>query len=129
MNLFLSSESTLRDINKEFQLQFPFLKLEFYRHRHQTGETSLFEKKVSSRKPLKDISNLLPGFISIDAMDSVADVEQRFQKKFGLPIQVFRRAGDIWVETVETDRLTLLKQNNMGVIAPRMNFNVHTLFL
>jgi hypothetical protein len=129
MKHFLSSESTLRDVNKGFQSQFPFLKLEFYRYGHQFGETSLFEKKVSSRKPLKDISNLVPGFISIDPMDTVAEVEQRFQKKFGLPVQIFRRAGNVWVETVETDGLTLLKQNSMGVIAPRMNFNVHTLFL
>ena len=40
MKLFLSSESTLRDISKEFQQHFPCLKLEFYRRNHQQGESS-----------------------------------------------------------------------------------------
>ena len=129
MKIFLSSESTLKDINREFQAQFPYLKLEFYRHNHNMGETSLFENKIPSRVQLKNISDNVPGFMNIDPMDTVAEVEQRFQTKFQLPVQIFRRAGNIWVETVETDNLTLLKQNSMGVIAPRIYFNTNTLFL
>ncbi len=129
MKIFLSSESTLRDINREFQNQFPFLKLAFYRQGHQPEQTSLFGNKLSSKTTLKNISMLLPGYISIDPMDSVAEVEQRFQNKFGLPVQIFRRTGDVWVETVQTDNLTLLKQNSLGTLAPKMNFNIHTLFL
>jgi hypothetical protein len=129
MKLFLSSECTPWHINKEFQRQFPCLKLEFYRHEHQSGEASFFDDKVSSRETLKDVSNLIPGFINIDPMDTVAEVERRFQTKLGLPVQIFRRAGDIWVETVQTDNLTLQKQNGMGAVTPRISFNTHTLFL
>jgi hypothetical protein len=129
MKLFLSSESTPRDINKEFQRLFPCLKMEFYRHKHQVGATSLFDCKISSRELLKDISDRVPGFINIDPMDTVAEVEQRFQIKFGLSVQIFRRAGEVWLETVETDNLCLQKQNRMGFITPKMSFNVHTLFL
>lgn len=129
MKIFLSSESTLRDINREFQARFPLLKLEFYRHNHQPAQSSVFDNKIPSRVPLKNISDLVPAYISIDPMDTVAEVEQRFQTKFGLPVQIFRRAGDVWVETVQTDDLTLLKQNSMGTLAPKMNFNIHTLFL
>ena len=129
MKIFLSSESTLKDINREFQAQFPYLKLEFYRHKHNVGDTSLFENRIPSRVQLKNISDTVPGFMNIDPMDTVAEVEQRFQTKFQLPVQIFRRAGNIWVETVETDNLTLLKQNSMGVIAPRIYFNTNTLFL
>lgn len=129
MKIFLSSESNLRDVNREFQNQFPFLKLTFYRQEHQPEQTSLFGTKLSSKTTLKNISTLLPGYINIDPMDTVAEVEQRFQNKFGLPVQIFRRTGDVWVETVQTDNLTLLKQNSLGTLAPRMNFNIHTLFL
>jgi hypothetical protein len=129
MKLFLSSESTLRDINREFQGHFPCLKLKFYRHTHQSGETSFFDNKISTRQPLKNISDLVPAYINVDPMDTVAEVEQRFQNKFGLPVQIFRRAGDVWVETAQTDDLTLQKQNSMGFVAPKISFNVHTLFL
>jgi hypothetical protein len=72
---------------------------------------------------------MVPGYINIDPTDTVAEVEKRFQNKYGLPVQIFRRADDVWVETVQTDNLTLLKQNSMGTLAPKMNFNIHTLFL
>jgi hypothetical protein len=129
MKIFLSSESTLRNINKEFQRVFPLLKLEFYWHSHGTGDTSVLDTRISNRETLKNISCMVPGYISIDPTDTVAEVEKRFQNKYGLPVQIFRRADDVWVETVQTDNLTLLKQNSMGTLAPKMNFNIHTLFL
>lgn len=129
MKLFLSTESTLRDINKEFQRHFPCLKLEFYRCNHQPGGSSSFDNRISSKQPLKNISDLVPAYINIDPMDTVAEVEQRFQNKFGLPVQVFRRAGEVWVETVQTDNFTLQKQNSMGFVTTKISFNVHTLFL
>ena len=129
MKLLLSNETTLNDVNRQFQSQFPHLSLEFYRHKHQPGETSLFEKRISSHTPLKNVSDLVPGSINIDPGDTVADIEQRFQDKFGLPVQIFRRAGDVWLETAETDGLSLQKQNNMAVVGPRLRFNVNRLFL
>jgi hypothetical protein len=129
MKIFLSSESNLRDINKEFQRVFPLLKLKFYRHSHEQGESSVLDALISNREALKNISDLVPAYINIDPMDTVAEVEKRFQDRFGLPVQIFRRAGDVWVETVQTDDLTLQKQHCMGTVEPRIGFNIHTLFL
>ena len=130
MKLFLSSESTARDINKEFQKNFPYLKLEFYRRKHNIEESSYWEESLSGNTLLKEIKgNLLPGMITISPLDTVAELEQRFQKNFGLPVQVYRKTRDVWLETVQTDDLTLESQNNIAASISRPRYNIHTLFL
>ena len=130
MKLFLSGESTIKDLNREFQKQFPFLQLEFFNKSHKPGEQSILQQKIADRTPLKNISTLVPAFITIEAFHTVTEVEQRFQNKYGLPVQVLRKAGDLWVETAQTDTLTLEKQNCIGAASVRKeSFNFHTLFL
>ena len=130
MEIFLSSESTIRQINKEFHKAFPLLQLEFYQRKHSFGETYVYEQKFHERTSLKEINeNFRPGVVSINPHDTVAELEQRFQRRFDLSVQVYRRMGDIYLETAETDDLTLEEQNNLGHLAERPSFNVHTLFL
>ena len=130
MEIFLSSESTIRQINKEFNRFFPLLRLEFYKQTHNSGETFICEQKFHERTSLKDINrDFRPGVITIIPSDTVAELEQKFQRKFDLSIQVYRRMGDIYLETAGTEGFSLQKQNNMGHLAERPVFNVHTLFL
>jgi hypothetical protein len=41
-------------------------------------------------------------------------LEQTFSNTYGLGVQVFRKAGHNWLETIETDSLTLEEQNLLG---------------
>ena len=130
MEIFLSSESTIRQINKEFHKSFPLLRLEFYKRKHGFGETSIYEQKFHERTSLREINkDFRPGIITINPSDTAADLEQKFQRKFNLSIQVYRRMGDIYLETAETDGLSLERQNSLGHLADRPVFNAHTLFL
>ncbi|HSB94027.1 MAG TPA: hypothetical protein VLC28_12970, partial [Flavitalea sp.] len=45
---------------------------------------------------------------------TVAELEGLFTDKFNLPVQVFRRSGNIWLETTMTDGWTLKQQNEHG---------------
>jgi hypothetical protein len=127
MELFLSNESTIREINKEFQKKFPFLKLKFYKYRSTTGENSYWKDKFSGQITLKEMGGkLIPVIIKIDPLDTVAELEKRFHKNHGLRVQVFRKSGDIWIETAHTDALTLEKQTASG---QQQRYNIHTLFL
>ena len=70
MELFLSGESTLRQINKEFQKRFPFLKLEFYKYRNTTGENSYWKDKFSGQITLKEMGGkLISAVIKIDPLE------------------------------------------------------------
>jgi len=44
----------------------------------------------------------------------VIDLEKMFKNRFNLSAQVFRKSGNLWLETTMTDNWTLLQQNNHG---------------
>jgi hypothetical protein len=130
MELLLTNTTPIKKINRDFQKAFPYLKLEFYRHKHKPEETSEWEQNYPAHAILEEVAgHIRNGAIKIVATDTVADLEQRFQDEFGLPAQVFRKTGDLWVETTDTDHLTLEKQNKIGETACRPRYNIHTLFL
>lgn len=44
----------------------------------------------------------------------VSELEKLFKDKFKLAVQVFRKSGNLWLETTMTDNWSLLQQNNHG---------------
>jgi hypothetical protein len=44
----------------------------------------------------------------------VQDVEQLLWDAFGLSVQVFRKSGNLWLETTVTDQWSLAYQNEQG---------------
>ena len=115
MEIVLTYQETVKDIKKQFNCIFPYLKLEFFCEPHVVGQGSPFSKMVPPSTLLGEISGILrEGEISIRPDQPVKEVEQTFQRHFGLPVQVFRRQKDVWLETTSTDYLTLEEQNEMG---------------
>ena len=88
-------------------------------------------KMAGENKKLAEINpNIKPAVIVIQPSDVVSVVEQRFQEEFGLPVQVCRKSGDIWIETTQTDHLTMEQQNRMGAGASRPRLeNMYSLLL
>jgi hypothetical protein len=131
MKIILNPNTSVREVKKEFNILFPYLKLEFFRERHGTAKGSHAEDRFHSSTLLKEINpRIQPLILEIEPSDTVAYFEQFFQNELGMPVQVFRKAGDTWLETIQTDHLTLLKQNAMGFESGRrVSFNVFTLFL
>ncbi len=130
MKLNLTRISSLREVREEFSKEFPFLKIEFFTSAHKPGKGSSFSELYHSETILSEIN---PSFkdqvLEFQPSDTVAHLEQKFQKA-GLPIQVFRKAGKIWLETIQTDHLSLEVQNKMGkeTTIP-FRINPYTLFL
>jgi hypothetical protein len=44
----------------------------------------------------------------------VKDLEKIFKDQFSLAMQVFRKSGNLWLETTMTDNWTLQQQNEHG---------------
>jgi len=65
---------------------------------------------------LKDASTSkkMEGELLIDDVMTVSDLESTFRNQFGLAAQVFRRSGNIWLETSITNGWTLKQQNDHG---------------
>ena len=54
------------------------------------------------------------GDIVIKPDMEVGVLEQIFESKYGIHVQIFRKSGDLWLETSATDNWTLQEQNLTG---------------
>ncbi len=112
MEIIIDKNKKLSVIQSEFQNQFPFLKIEFYKQQHSQGEGSLKENKLDTELTIKEAQKKdISGIIKIQELMTVAALESAFAENYGLPIQVFRKSNKIWLQTTATDKWTLAEQN------------------
>ena len=113
MFLFLSKEKTIKEIQQDFNSQYPFLKLEFYKKDNVDPDITA-KKHFTYDLKLKDLGLSDDGLINIQSDLSIGDLKKIFFKKFGLNAQVSRKSGTLWLETTMTDRWSLQKQDDHG---------------
>ncbi|MBL0309272.1 MAG: hypothetical protein IPP77_06225 [Bacteroidetes bacterium] len=116
MEILIKDSRTILDIQKEFNLEFPFLKLEFFNTPHSVAAPSAKSTIYSSERTLgtcRKVHN--EGALYISPENTVAQVESELWEKFGLSTQIFRKSGRLWIETSLTDSWTLERQNREGL--------------
>src|SRR5215204_3797388 len=107
MELVLSYQETVKDVKKQFSNAFPYLKLEFFTQPHMVGQGSPLLRMVPQSTLLGEITGMLrEGELPVYPDHTVNEVEHSFQQQFGLPVQVFRKQKDLWLETTSTDFMT-----------------------
>ena len=113
MKILLYSNRTVETIKEEFSAAYPYLKISFYSRKQQAEGT--FTEEVDPSTELIEISGVLKeGDIEINPTDTIKDVERNFEKQYGLPVHIFRKQNDSWMNTTITDDLTLQEQNLWG---------------
>jgi hypothetical protein len=115
MYLHIAPNRLISDIQKEFNKMFPFLKLEFFNNKSfSRSNFSINQLIPSSRKVGDSQSVITDGDLEISEEMKVIDLENLFKNDFSLAVQVFRKSGNLWLETTMTDNWTLQQQNNHG---------------
>ncbi|PWV56721.1 hypothetical protein [Chitinophaga sp. S165] len=115
MEMYISEEDIWGNIQDKFHEVYPYLKLECYLSPHERGEGSAGSKKVSADTPIEDIRLIHSfGWVDISEHRTVAQVERDFYHDMGLAIQIFRRFRTGWLQTTQTDELTLAEQHLMA---------------
>lgn len=118
----ISDNRTIAAIQSEFNLKFPYLKLEFYNHPHEVGEGSKLKSLIDSSKTIKEVRTIhTEGDLSVNGHLKVSTLEQTFADNYGLNVQVFRKSGGLWLQTTSTDEWTLATQNQKGQQSFEMN--------
>lgn len=114
-------DTKVSEIQEAFSKEYPFLKLEFFEPCHR----SVPPKKRKSVPPDTLVGKIrgknFNGEFVFHPSTTVAELEETLEETFGLSAQVYRRAGNIWIETNITDRWTLEHQNEQG-----RQLSVHT---
>lgn len=115
MKLKIDGKAQVKDIQGEFARKYEFLKIEFFKKVHPDTELSSNAQRID---PTEKVRNLVriekTGLVDINCNRTVAEVEADFRNKFGLSVQVYRKSGDLWIETSKTDHWTLNGQNEEG---------------
>lgn len=115
MRLTIEGARSLQEVRQDFNAAYPYLMLEFF-------------KPVFSRSALPSAGNMLlpsmkvrdarrsqhDGYVELEDLMKVAELERTFKELYGLNVQVFRKSGNIWLETTMTDGWTLKQQNDHG---------------
>jgi len=111
MLLEISKDKTIHDIQRDFNLRFPYLKLEFY----NPGDPARVKKHLPHYTLLSD-AGLINGntIMEVENGMTVAELEKRDRNEYGLAVQVSRKSGLVWLETTMTDNWPLEKQNEHG---------------
>jgi hypothetical protein len=113
--MLIDNSKKIKDLQMEFHRVFPGLKLEFYKGSHHDGEASPARLQLDSELPLSAVQTVhTSGNLRISEEMTVTELEQLFHEKFGLNAQVFRRSGNLWLQTSATDHWTLAEQNRKG---------------
>ena len=115
MDITITPEKTLKEISEEFQSQFPYLKLHFYTEKHGVKEHSSLWDTLNMELNLKQVGSEAHGEkLHVSGDKVVKDLEQEFQDLFGIGMQVMRRKGRQWIQTITSDERTLDETNRIG---------------
>ena len=110
----LHAHDTIQTMQHAFQQFFSHLRPEFYKKAHGVNEATAKNEQYLHNVTLRDI---LPDVeqiqVPIDPAQTTANFEQMMQT-FGLHVQLFRNQRGTWLQTTQSDSLTLKAQNDRG---------------
>jgi hypothetical protein len=122
MELLINDKVAISELQEQFNQAFPYLKLEFF------DSPPTFDGLPKSR--LHPNYRLLgtcrkmhaEGVLVISPDITVGKLEKAFWQQFGLTVEVFRKSGNLWIETTLSDSWTLRRQNEEGKAMNAGNF-------
>lgn len=107
MLLVVKKDMQVKDLKKQFHGYFPLLKIEFFRTAHDVNGGNNKSNMLENELYLEDQIGDLEGSLEFEGNVTVAAFEQMFADQFKLNVQVFRKSGNLYIETTETDDWTL----------------------
>jgi len=115
MRLHIVPSRAISEIQREFNNIFPFLKLEFFHHRlFSRPDYSAIQLISPTQKIASAQVNITDGDFEINQEMKVEELERILKDDFSLLAQVFRKSGNLWLETTMTDSWSLQQQNYHG---------------
>jgi len=100
---------TIGAIQKHFTEQYPFLKIDFFKELELNGI-----RVVKKLEPHYMLYRIKTSQIDVSAGRTVAETKKDFREATGLVARVYRKSGEVWIETSLTDDWSLERQNSEG---------------
>ena len=126
MEIQISNTTTIDEIKTWFSTKFQQLKIEFFLDDDHDGRFNSDEMIMDNDVEIGRIRESgSDGILKITRKTTVSTLEKLFQENFGVNVEVFRRAGTLWLLTTAIDNLTLSEQNELASesLSDYINFN------
>ena len=121
MELNIEKGQTVLDVKHQFVEKYPGLKIELFKKAHDHNESSSAKMRVLGTESIEDLVECdMPCTIGISRAMKVSEVEEEFEKTAGLHVQIFRKMRGVWIETVQTDSLTLEEQMELSANSTKL---------
>jgi len=121
MNTNIPRQRLIKEVQEEFTRTYPYLKIDFTRGKDQgrmsrAGTSPTVSPSApGEEKAVRDVAQkLLWQELGLCDDTKINEVEVLLQYQFGLPAQVLRKSGNLWLETRMTQHWTLRQQNEHG---------------
>jgi len=114
MRLQISPTRLISEIQQEFNSAFPYLKLECFKPESRFSKNSTLMLASTNQRVAFVQESITDGEIDLTPGMKVRDLEKKFKDEFSMNVQVYRRSGNIWLQTTMTDNWTLASQNEHG---------------
>lgn len=116
MDITITDDHTIEEVQNTFSEKFPFLKLVFFQTPAEDSEHYLEKNMIrDTGKTLHEVRHRhTSGHLSINGHLKVETLEDMFREQYGLNVQVFRKSGTAWLKTTTTDDRTLADLNRLG---------------
>jgi len=116
MLLKIEESLTINQINADLHQKFPYLKLVFFNKKNHNRAN---ETKARVTELDKQLGLLFPAMrnahINVSGNMQARTLEQKIEDLTGITVQIFRRSGKSWLETLTTDNKTLCELSKMAV--------------
>src|SRR5689334_11087168 len=100
MKLIIEGSRSLQDVQHEFNAMYPFLKIEFFRPHNGVKVMSSASNMLQHSLKISEARRVqYDGIVELDDATKVAELENELLVKYGLHAQVFRKSGNVWLET------------------------------
>jgi hypothetical protein len=110
MKITVNANHTAASLQQAFNKLFPRLSLHLFKMPHEKGEGSPKAERALPESLLSEWLEVDEVTIELNPKMTVGELEARLQD-YGIFAQVFRKSGDLWLETTRTDGWTLERVN------------------
>ena len=113
IKLYIEKGTPVKEIARQFNLYYPYLNIEFYKMPHLKDHSSS-EEVTESTFPSSPLTQFTQEFtINISSNKTIKELEKECAS-LGLRGQIYRKSGNVWIETSFTNDWTLQHQNYEG---------------
>lgn len=108
----LENINTVGEFQQTFNEIFPYLKIIFIRPGNNSKRS--LKHELSPTTLFKDLNLKRAVSFFVDKNGSIRDFENYTREQLGAEVQIFRKAGSHWLDTLYTNDWSIEKQNEVG---------------